>query len=152
MLARTASLFVLVVALGSGLFFAGCAKPATSTTSCSSGQLMCGDSCVNVQTDPQNCGSCGKSCGNGSSCQGGSCSCSSGYVSCAGSCVASNTQHCGNNCTACASGEVCNNDGSCSSTCTSGTKCSDNTCSSSTNPMDCGWKWKSAARAILGIS
>jgi endo-1,4-beta-D-glucanase Y len=138
MLARNASLLAFIAVLGSAVFVTSCAKPATVTTSCTSSQLTCGGSCVNAQTDPQNCGSCGKMCGNGSTCQGGACVCASGYVSCSGACVVSNMQHCGNSCTACASGDVCNADGTCSSTCTSGTKCSDNTCSSSTNPMDCG--------------
>jgi endo-1,4-beta-D-glucanase Y len=138
MLARNASLLAFVGALGSAVFVASCAKPAPVTTTCSSSQLTCEGNCVNGQTDPQNCGSCGKTCGNGSTCEGGSCVCASGYVSCSGACVASNTQHCGNNCTACPSGDVCNADGTCSSTCTSGTKCPDNTCSSSTNPNDCG--------------
>jgi endo-1,4-beta-D-glucanase Y len=139
MLARNASLLAFVAALSSAGFVAGCAKPATvTTTSCSSSQLTCGDTCVNAQTDPQNCGSCGKTCGNGSTCTAGSCVCASGYVSCGGSCVASSTDHCGSSCTVCPSGDVCNSDGTCSSSCTSGTKCSDNTCSSSTNPMDCG--------------
>jgi hypothetical protein len=139
MFSRSTSLLACLAALAFALFVVGCAKPMTATAGCSSGQLTCGSgSCVNAQTDPQNCGSCGKTCGNGSTCEGGSCVCASGYVSCSGSCVASNTQHCGNNCTACPSGDVCNSDGTCSSTCTSGTKCSDNTCSSSTNPNDCG--------------
>jgi endo-1,4-beta-D-glucanase Y len=138
MLARNASLLAFVAALGSAVFVASCAKPAPVTTTCSSSQLTCEGNCVNGQTDPQNCGSCGKTCGNGSTCEGGSCVCASGYVSCSGACVASNTQHCGNNCTACPNGDVCNADGTCSSTCTSGTKCPDNTCSSSTNPNDCG--------------
>src|SRR5580698_3269047 len=124
MLARNASLLAFVAALSSAGFVAGCAKPATvTTTSCSSSQLTCGDTCVNAQTDPQNCGSCGKTCGNGSTCTAGSCVCASGYVSCGGSCVASSTDHCGSSCTVCPSGDVCNSDGTCSSSCTSGTKC-----------------------------
>jgi hypothetical protein len=43
-------------------------------TGCALGtSLRCGDSCVNVQTDPQNCGACGNACGNARSCRGGVC-------------------------------------------------------------------------------
>jgi endoglucanase len=139
MLARNASLLAFVAVVGSAVFVAGCAKPATvSTTTCSSGQMDCSGTCTNVQSDSQNCGACGNTCGSGSSCQAGACSCTSGFVSCGGSCVASNAQHCGSSCTACSGTDVCNSDGTCSSTCSSGTKCSDGACSSSTNSADCG--------------
>jgi endo-1,4-beta-D-glucanase Y len=139
MLARNASLLALVAAIGSAVFVAGCAKPATVTsTTCNSGQLECSGTCINVQTDSQNCGACGKTCGSGSSCQSGECTCTSGFVSCGGSCVASNAQHCGSSCSACTGTDVCNSDGTCSSTCSSGSKCSDGACSSDTNSADCG--------------
>src|SRR5450755_3614391 len=139
MLARNASLLALVAAIGSAVFVAGCAKPATVTgTTCSSDQLECNGTCINVQMDSQNCGACGNSCGSGSSCQAGKCSCTSGFVSCGGSCVASNAQHCGSSCTACSGSDVCNSDGTCSSTCSTGTKCTDGACSSNTNSADCG--------------
>ena len=137
MLARNACLLALVATLGAGLFVSGCAKPATSMT-CSSGQLECGGTCTNVQTDGQNCGACGNRCASGSTCQSGKCSCANGFVSCGGSCVASNAQHCGSNCSTCSGSDVCNSDGTCSSTCSSGTKCSDGACSSPTNSADCG--------------
>src|SRR3954452_11107440 len=137
MLARNACLLALVATLGAGLFVSGCAKPATGTT-CSSGQLECSGTCINVQTDGQNCGACGNTCGSGSTCQSGKCSCTNGFVSCGGSCVASNAQHCGSNCSTCSGTDVCNSDGNCSSTCSSGTKCSDGACSSPTNSADCG--------------
>ena len=86
MLARNACLLALVATLGAGLFVTGCAKPAAGPT-CSSGQLECGGTCINTQTDGQNCGACGKTCGSGSTCQNGTCSCANGFVSCNGSCV-----------------------------------------------------------------
>jgi hypothetical protein len=139
MVSRPISFLACVALLGSALVVAGCAKPSTvTTTTCNSGQLECGGACVNVQSDSQNCGSCGNACGSGSSCQAGKCSCTSGFVSCGGSCVASNAQHCGSSCTACSGTDVCNSDGTCSSTCSSGTKCTDGACSSSTNSADCG--------------
>ena len=136
MLARNASLLVLAAALGSALFVASCAKPAS--TSCSSNQTECGGSCTSVQTDNLNCGACGKSCGNGQTCNNGSCSCSNGYLSCNGSCVASNADNCGSCGMKCSNGQVCNN-GSCSSSCPSGSMmCSDNACSSNSDPAHCG--------------
>ncbi len=70
---------------------------------CTSSETSCGAKCVNTQTDPNNCGSCGNSCGTeacvAGSCQastGGTCSsceatanastCSSSYNSCTGTC------------------------------------------------------------------
>src|SRR5580692_2129537 len=139
MVSRTISFLACVALLGSALFMAGCAKPASGTgPTCTSGQLECSGTCINVQTDSQNCGACGKTCGSGSSCQSGACTCTSGFVSCGGSCVASNAQHCGSSCSACTGTDVCDSDGTCSSTCSSGSKCSDGACSSNTNSADCG--------------
>jgi len=80
MVSRTISFLACVAALGSALFVAGCAKPSAGPT-CSSGQLECSGTCINVQTDSQNCGACGKTCGSGSTCQNGTCSCTNGFVS-----------------------------------------------------------------------
>jgi hypothetical protein len=76
-----------------------------SLQACKSPQTSCGTKCVDTQSDPNNCGSCGNSCGTGScyqgSCQttsGGSCTtcqaqadsssgmCASEYASCTGTC------------------------------------------------------------------
>jgi len=43
---------------------------------CKSGETSCGTTCVDTNTDPNNCGSCGNSC-NGKACESGSCSTSS---------------------------------------------------------------------------
>lgn len=44
------------------------------TTSCEGGpQAMCGGSCVDLTSDPQNCGHCGNACGSGSSCCDSAC-------------------------------------------------------------------------------
>ncbi|HTB58830.1 MAG TPA: glycosyl hydrolase family 8, partial [Polyangia bacterium] len=106
---------------------------------CVSGQMQCGTtSCLNLQSDNQNCGTCGQVCGSGSTCTAGSCVCTGGFVSCGGTCVQSSPDHCGASCTACPSGDVCDSTGTCSSTCTSGTKCMDGTCSGPANAADCG--------------
>jgi len=122
------------------ILLAGCAKGSggTMNTQCSSNQDECSGVCVNVQTDNQNCGSCGTTCGSGTACQNGTCSCASGLVSCSNQCVPSNVQHCGNSCTACTSGQVCVNN-ACSGSCPTGTmKCNDGACSSNTDSAHCG--------------
>ena len=44
-----------------------------SFASCSTGQALCDDQCVNIQSDPQNCGGCGKVCPSSYYCSAGSC-------------------------------------------------------------------------------
>lgn len=46
---------------------------ATSFQGCPGTQAICGDGCANLQTDPENCGSCGKVCSQGMACGGGKC-------------------------------------------------------------------------------
>lgn len=59
----------------------GCQSFKTGAV-CSSGQTLCGSSCVNLQTDNNNCGACGAKCSSGQSCSAGVCgtSCSSSVV------------------------------------------------------------------------
>jgi Collagen triple helix repeat (20 copies) len=94
---------------------------------CDSGQTACHGACANLQTDVQNCGSCGNACSNGSACVNGNCAlatatCSDGIkngsetgVDCGGgTCAPCGT---GQSCltgTDCQSG-VCNNLNVCSS-------------------------------------
>ena len=136
MLSRTISFLACLAVLGSALFVAGCAKPA-STTTCSSGQLECGSTCANVQTDNQNCGACGTVCQSGQSCQAGKCSCSSGML-CGSSCVTSDANNCGSCGKVCTSGQVCNNN-QCSSSCSSGqTQCGTACTTTATDANNCG--------------
>ncbi|HEY5921329.1 MAG TPA: hypothetical protein VIV11_06650 [Kofleriaceae bacterium] len=64
------------------------------------GQMICNNACVNTQTDSNNCGTCGNSCGTGT-CQSGLC-CPAGQTNCGGMCVdlTMDIDHCG----------ACNND------------------------------------------
>jgi len=39
--------------------------------------MQCGNSCVDVQSDNNNCGACGKVCGTGQTCSAGKCACAS---------------------------------------------------------------------------
>lgn len=84
---------------------------------CTDGRVCCGASCKNLQTDPTNCGSCGKQCAQGESCNNGVCECSPGVscgtneACCSGSCYNINTDN--NNCGGCGiqctGGNTCNN-------------------------------------------
>jgi hypothetical protein len=68
---------------------------------CSSGTTCCSNSCVNLDTDPGNCGSCGNGCANATpQCVAGVCSnCVAPLTNCQGQCV--DTQTNVNNCGAC---------------------------------------------------
>ncbi|MCX6777953.1 MAG: hypothetical protein NT157_03635, partial [Candidatus Micrarchaeota archaeon] len=50
-------------------------RSATATLQCPSGETDCSNLCKNLQTDPDNCGTCGNDCGEGT-CTAGVCSCS----------------------------------------------------------------------------
>jgi glucosylceramidase len=130
------------VGLSFAVIVAGCAKSGGGgpTGPCgSSSQMQCNGACIDVQSDSQNCGTCGYTCDTGQMCQAGACVCAQGFFSCSGMCVASNTDHCGSTCMACSSGQVCDN-GQCSSAgCGSGSMmCTDGACSSNTDSGHCG--------------
>jgi hypothetical protein len=98
---------------------------------------------VNTQTDPANCGSCGKACAGGQSCVLGVCrsdgeDCGLGRQACGGMCVDLQTDstHCGNCTTACMGGRVCAS-GSC--TCATGSLlCGDACANTMTDSQHCG--------------
>jgi hypothetical protein len=72
---------------------------------CASGMCVCPDNgslcdgaCLNTQTDPDNCGFCGNTCGPGASCTQGSCVCpQAGLTSCQSGCtnVSTDDSNCG---------------------------------------------------------
>jgi hypothetical protein len=108
---------------------------------CTSPMIRCGGTCVDTQTNPKNCGACGKDCGAGMFCQGGTCVCTqaSWEESCSGSCYCTTTvdgqQVCGE-----AEGSVFNCDSPCTSDpCPSGERCVVNNfnCGNSTDPGRC---------------
>src|SRR6476646_9743536 len=81
---------------------------------CATGQTLCNGTCVNTQTNPNNCGACGSICPAGGACKNGACasgSCPSGETRCRGTCVnlLTNAQNCGTCGTACPAGQSCQN-------------------------------------------
>jgi hypothetical protein len=95
---------------------------------CSSDQKLCGDTCISVATDPQNCGACGNACPAGEACSDGLCRCADGRADCGGACVdvASDPDHCGACDVACADAKVCTTDAAgataCADACAQGTQ------------------------------
>jgi hypothetical protein len=85
---------------------------APSTPSTCPFDDMCDGVCVNLDTDPINCGACGNFCDSGI-CSGGGCTCSEGLTNCDGTCTDLitddlNCGQCGNTCIfGCVSG-TCN--------------------------------------------
>lgn len=74
------------LALGDGCAEAGACCSGTCTEgvcACATGLEACGDSCVDVSTDPDHCGGCFTACWNGT-CQAGACMCPEGWVYCSG--------------------------------------------------------------------
>ena len=51
---------------------------------CNQGYTLCGNACVDEQSDSNHCGSCGKACGSGLACVSGACACTT--TSCPGCC------------------------------------------------------------------
>ena len=88
----------------------------------------CNGVCMDVTSDPNNCGSCRHSC-NGGSCSGGLCgNCPSGFALCGGTCV--NLQTDANNC------------GSCGNVCKPGVGCRGGLCQCSCpGPQYCNWTY-----------
>jgi hypothetical protein len=82
---------------------------------CSGGSTCCALGCRNLDSDPNNCGTCGRPCGPNETCTAGECVCSTTGTDCgaldccADGCVdtASDTSNCGTCTNTCAGGEVC---------------------------------------------
>jgi hypothetical protein len=77
---------------------------ANNVCTCSPGQTNCNGTCVDLQTNNNNCGTCGNVCPSGATCSGGQCLCPPGLTNCNGTCVdlqtdQNNCGFCGNMCT-----------------------------------------------------
>ncbi len=106
--------------------------PTDTVMMCPTAQRLCSGTCVNTQTDSQNCGACGTMCAAGQVCMLGTCSvmCAAGETRCGsgGTATCAMTMTDMNNCGACGrmctAGQMCSM-GVCQSTCGAGlTTCS----------------------------
>ena len=122
------------VAAGFGLLLiaASCANPGTEPGTdagsdappigpCGPGTAVkCGDTCVDTQSNSQNCGACGKACDSSLVCSHGTCAtvCAAGTIHCGNDCIdqGSDVNNCGGCGKACPPGNVCSK-GSCELTC-----------------------------------
>jgi hypothetical protein len=79
-----------------------------AATCCPTGQTNCNGTCVDLDSDAQNCGSCGRSCNANEACSTGVC-CPGGQTSCGGTCLDLNSdpQNCGSCGNACNANEAC---------------------------------------------
>lgn len=113
---------------------------------CTGGQIACGGTCTNTQTDNNNCGGCGIACAAGQRCSAGSCVCDG--TSCPNGCCsgkaciqpsAQTESVCGMSgaaCAACGGGKTCQS-GQCS--CPNGQMSCSNLCvNTSTSSANCG--------------
>ncbi len=100
---------------------------------CPPGRTPCSGACVDVTSDPANCGSCGRRCDAGEVCNEGLCAstCTGGLRNCSGACVDVNANrlHCGDCDRPCAANEDCR-----SGTCVCVPACTSRTC----GPDGCG--------------
>lgn len=101
--ALAALLFLLA-----GVVLPGCLS--SSEIQCATGTVRCGDTCVAIQTDNNNCGACGAACSGGNVCVAGGCTCPVGQGICSGICsnVASDPNNCGFCGVRCSQGQACN--------------------------------------------
>lgn len=76
---------------------------------CPEDQVVCEGRCIAVNTDPANCGACGRVCAQGETCAAGSCRCPDGRGSCGGACVDldSDPANCGSCGEACPAALLC---------------------------------------------
>lgn len=99
--------------------------------SCGPGEGTCSNVCTALQSDRDNCGTCGNACGDGLVCSQGQCTerCNGGLTDCGGNCVNQNTDEA--NCGGCGATDtlaVCDQD----QTCTAGV------CACSAPQLVCG--------------
>ncbi|WP_438032450.1 MopE-related protein [Sorangium sp. So ce204] len=122
---------------GRALCGADGARCVSGRCECPAGQGYCplesatGFHCIDVQSDPENCGACGASCPADTTCVGGQCTCADGLALCGSTCVdlAEDERHCGACGEACGEGDcidgVCTACGGVGEPCCDGASCRD---------------------------
>lgn len=111
---KTSLRFLVVLFFALSGAFIGCGQSQElGNGTCKPGLNLCGTSCVDNLSDPNNCGGCGRVCGADQVCQGAACvsTCSASYSSCDGACVQLdvNDQNCGSCGNACTGEQHCGN-------------------------------------------
>ena len=95
----------------------------SAATGCFAGHTNCNSSCVDLQQDDFNCGTCGKMCiGWGMACLAGNCSCKPGMSECSGRCADLKTD--------------LFNCGACGHSCPSTLSCANGTCGCGVNDLN----------------
>jgi hypothetical protein len=117
-------------------------------TVCIGGLSLCSGVCRDVSRDPQNCGKCGRSCGNNAVCSNGACGCLLGTQPCGtGCCAVPDSGGCLSNLTACSGlcidlASDAKNCGTCGHACGQNARCSQGQCGctlgqAACNGVDC---------------
>jgi len=112
------------------LFLVTCSDNGGNGDECEDGLVLCDDECVDLNTDPDNCGKCGNVCGWDEVCRNGRCV-SNCIPNCSGK--ECGDDGCGGSCGSCSQDKVCQN-GRCVSNCIpncSGKECGDDGCGGS---------------------
>jgi len=80
--------------------------PGDAGPTCTSGQIVCGSTCVSPANDVRNCGGCNLGCAAGETCTSGTCTCPAGS-SCSGGPSIGDPNSCGSAGTRCQDTEFC---------------------------------------------
>jgi hypothetical protein len=75
--------------------------PPNTFCLCPNDHVLCSPEsagCIDVKTDPANCGGCGRRCANNQNCSGGRCLCRDGRPPCGGTCCTQGRECCRNRC------------------------------------------------------
>ncbi|MBX7194396.1 MAG: hypothetical protein K1X94_20240 [Sandaracinaceae bacterium] len=140
---------------GSGDCQCGTGPSAASGEACTGGTPdCCGNACVNLTNNVNNCGACGNRCGAGETCSGGRCTCGGtmGTMGSGEACTGASNECCGSSCVV-TSGST-SNCGACGNVCGAGETCSSGrcTCGGTMGTMGSGEACTGASNECCGTS
>ena len=120
---------------------------------CPAGKIACGGACVDLGSDPANCGVCARACGSGEVCSAGTCSsiCAPPTTKCGALCIdlTKDSSNCGACGKACGAGESCLSS-VCTLTCGGGTtKCGSACVDLAKDSANCGSCGHACAGAMV---